>query len=130
MSVDILTETMIERAVDDVASLQDGLELSATSALDPHTWQVLIAEERPRAVAGSGVDAVIHARRLCRRHAEDRFDQRDAGPAVARRSVPAGGACLGLVCQRDVVRRRLGSQRRFACPGDERVVALRLAPCE
>jgi hypothetical protein len=30
MSVDIVTETMIERAVDDVASLQDGLELSAT----------------------------------------------------------------------------------------------------
>ena len=36
---------------------------AATAALDPRSW-ALVAEERPRAAAGSGVDAVIHARRL------------------------------------------------------------------
>jgi 2-polyprenyl-3-methyl-5-hydroxy-6-metoxy-1,4-benzoquinol methylase len=37
---------------------------SATAALDPRAWELLVAEERPRPVAGSGVDAVIRARRL------------------------------------------------------------------
>lgn len=33
------------------------------AALDHGAWQFLVAEERPRAAAGTGVDAVIHARR-------------------------------------------------------------------
>ena len=33
----------------------------AVRALDPLEWRVVIAEERPRAVAGTGVDAVIQA---------------------------------------------------------------------
>ncbi len=37
---------------------------AATAALDPRSWEVVVAEERPRAAAGSGVDAVIRARRL------------------------------------------------------------------
>ena len=37
---------------------------SAVAALDPRHWELVVAEERPRAVAGSGVDAVIRARRL------------------------------------------------------------------
>jgi len=37
---------------------------AATAALDPRSWEVIVAEERPRAAAGSGVDAVIRARRL------------------------------------------------------------------
>jgi 2-polyprenyl-3-methyl-5-hydroxy-6-metoxy-1,4-benzoquinol methylase len=37
---------------------------AATAALDPRSWQLVVAEERPRAAAGSGVDAVIRARRL------------------------------------------------------------------
>jgi 2-polyprenyl-3-methyl-5-hydroxy-6-metoxy-1,4-benzoquinol methylase len=36
---------------------------SATAALSTDQWELLIAEERTRAVAGSGVDAVILARR-------------------------------------------------------------------
>jgi len=36
---------------------------SAPAALDPGTWDLAVAEERPRAVAGTGVDAVIVARR-------------------------------------------------------------------
>ncbi len=36
----------------------------AVEALDPAGWQFVVAEDRPRVVAGSGVDAVIHARRL------------------------------------------------------------------
>ena len=36
----------------------------ALAVLDREHWELLIAEERPRAVAGSGVDAVIRARRL------------------------------------------------------------------
>jgi 2-polyprenyl-3-methyl-5-hydroxy-6-metoxy-1,4-benzoquinol methylase len=37
---------------------------SAVAALDPLRWELIVAEERPRAVAGTGVDAVIRARRL------------------------------------------------------------------
>ncbi|HEX6274959.1 MAG TPA: class I SAM-dependent methyltransferase [Polyangiaceae bacterium] len=35
----------------------------AVAALDPEVWEFVVAEERPRAVAGTGVDAVIRARR-------------------------------------------------------------------
>jgi SAM-dependent methyltransferase len=37
---------------------------SAVAALDPRHWELDVAEERPRAAAGTGVDAVIRARRL------------------------------------------------------------------
>lgn len=37
---------------------------SAVAALDPSRWELVVAEERPRAVAGTGVDAVILARRV------------------------------------------------------------------
>jgi SAM-dependent methyltransferase len=37
---------------------------AAVAALDPRRWGLVVAEERPRAAAGSGVDAVIRARRL------------------------------------------------------------------
>jgi hypothetical protein len=37
---------------------------SAVAALEPNAWELVVAEERARAVAGSGVDAVILARRL------------------------------------------------------------------
>jgi SAM-dependent methyltransferase len=33
----------------------------AVEALDPREWQVVVAEERPRTVAGTGVDAVVRA---------------------------------------------------------------------
>jgi hypothetical protein len=36
---------------------------TALAALDPGQWQPIVAEERPRAMAGTGVDAVIRARR-------------------------------------------------------------------
>ncbi|MBX3187462.1 MAG: class I SAM-dependent methyltransferase [Labilithrix sp.] len=36
---------------------------SATGALEPSAWDLVVAEERPRAIAGTGVDAVIVARR-------------------------------------------------------------------
>lgn len=35
----------------------------AVASLEPNTWDLLLAEERPRAQAGTGVDAVIVARR-------------------------------------------------------------------
>ena len=37
---------------------------TATAALDHQRWQAEVAEERPRPAAGTGVDAVIRARRL------------------------------------------------------------------
>lgn len=37
---------------------------SATAALAPNQWEIMVAEERARAVAGTGVDAVILARRV------------------------------------------------------------------
>lgn len=36
---------------------------AAKAQLDPRHWEFLVAEERQRSVAGSGVDAVIQARR-------------------------------------------------------------------
>jgi 2-polyprenyl-3-methyl-5-hydroxy-6-metoxy-1,4-benzoquinol methylase len=33
------------------------------AALDPERWELVVAEDRPRPVAGSGVDAVVRARR-------------------------------------------------------------------
>lgn len=36
---------------------------AALAALDPGGWQVIVAEDRPRPVVGTGVDAVIRARR-------------------------------------------------------------------
>ena len=36
---------------------------AAIAALDPHQWTFEIADDRPRSVAGTGVDAVIHAQR-------------------------------------------------------------------
>ncbi|HET9944472.1 MAG TPA: class I SAM-dependent methyltransferase [Actinomycetes bacterium] len=35
--------------------------VEALQALDPAHWQVVVAEERPRSVAGTGVDAVVRA---------------------------------------------------------------------
>ena len=37
---------------------------TAVSALDRDRWEVDVAEDRPKAAAGTGVDAVIRARRL------------------------------------------------------------------
>jgi hypothetical protein len=37
---------------------------AALAALDPHRWELVIAEDRPRTAAGTGVDAGIRARRL------------------------------------------------------------------
>lgn len=37
---------------------------SAVAALDPSRWELLVAQERARPAAGSGVDAVIRAQRL------------------------------------------------------------------
>jgi SAM-dependent methyltransferase len=36
---------------------------TALAALDPSEWEILLGEDRPRAVADTGVDAVVHARR-------------------------------------------------------------------
>ena len=40
---------------------------TAVAALDPGRWELIVAEDRRRAVAGTGVDAVICARRLSSR---------------------------------------------------------------
>lgn len=46
------------------AANQVQVSVEATiAALDPDAWDIIVAEERPRSVAGSGVDAVIRARR-------------------------------------------------------------------
>jgi SAM-dependent methyltransferase len=44
---------------------QQQVSVRATvAALDPDQWKVVVAEDRPRAAAGTGVDAVIRAWRL------------------------------------------------------------------
>ena len=35
---------------------------TVVAALDPHRWELIVAEDRPRATQGTGVDAVIRAR--------------------------------------------------------------------
>jgi 2-polyprenyl-3-methyl-5-hydroxy-6-metoxy-1,4-benzoquinol methylase len=45
------------------AAGQVQVSVEAAAALDPDRWDVVIAEDRPRATAGTGVDAVICARR-------------------------------------------------------------------
>jgi 2-polyprenyl-3-methyl-5-hydroxy-6-metoxy-1,4-benzoquinol methylase len=37
---------------------------SAVASLEPRRWEMVVSEERPRPIAGTGVDAVICARRL------------------------------------------------------------------
>jgi hypothetical protein len=37
---------------------------AAVAALDSRRWEFVVAEDRPRAAQGTGVDAVIRARRL------------------------------------------------------------------
>ncbi|AKF03973.1 class I SAM-dependent methyltransferase [Sandaracinus amylolyticus] len=37
---------------------------SAVAALDRSAWELVVAEERPRAIAGTGVDAVVLAKRV------------------------------------------------------------------
>ena len=44
------------------AQLQVSVE-AALAALSPDTWEPVVAEDRPRPQAGTGVDAVIRARR-------------------------------------------------------------------
>lgn len=36
---------------------------AALAALDPDRWELVVADDRPRPIAGTGVDAVIRARR-------------------------------------------------------------------
>lgn len=36
---------------------------AALAALDPNRWELVVADDRPRPIAGTGVDAVIRARR-------------------------------------------------------------------
>jgi hypothetical protein len=36
---------------------------AALAALDPECWKLVVADDRPRPAAGTGVDAVIRARR-------------------------------------------------------------------
>jgi len=46
-----------------VGQVQVSVE-DAIAALDSHRWEFVVAENRPRAAQGTGVDAVIRARRL------------------------------------------------------------------
>jgi hypothetical protein len=40
-----------------------GITKDALAALHPDRWELIVADDRPRPMAGSGVDAVIRARR-------------------------------------------------------------------
>jgi hypothetical protein len=57
--VDPATGAPTPAAVQVQVSVEEALE-----ALDPREWEVVVAEERPRAAAGTGVDAVVRA--ICR----------------------------------------------------------------
>lgn len=44
------------------AAGQTQVSVDAVAALDPPHWELIVAEDRPRATQGTGVDAVIRAR--------------------------------------------------------------------
>jgi len=48
------------------------VSVKMVAALDPRRWGIVVAEERPRPVAGTGVDAVLRARRLSCYHGTKR----------------------------------------------------------
>jgi SAM-dependent methyltransferase len=57
----------IDPATGNATAAADQVQISvdtALAALDQSEWEILVAEDRPRAAAGTGVDAVVHARRL------------------------------------------------------------------
>jgi 2-polyprenyl-3-methyl-5-hydroxy-6-metoxy-1,4-benzoquinol methylase len=57
----------IDPATGAATAAADQLQVSVeavAAALDPGRWELIVAEDRPRAMAGTGVDAVIRARRL------------------------------------------------------------------
>jgi hypothetical protein len=57
----------IDPATGDATAAAGQVQISvdtALAALDPREWEILLAEDRPRIVAKTGVDAVVHARRL------------------------------------------------------------------
>ena len=57
------SKTLLEHA-DKIARRPPNAHLTVEAAnLDSAVWQLIVAEERPRAVAGTGVDAVIRAQR-------------------------------------------------------------------
>jgi SAM-dependent methyltransferase len=56
----------IDPATGGATAAADQVQVSvegATAALDRDRWELVVAEDRPRAAAGTGVDAVIRARR-------------------------------------------------------------------
>jgi len=63
-----IADLHLGRALDGAATAAAGqIQVSvepAVAAFDPLRWEIIVAEERARLVAGSGVDAVIRARRL------------------------------------------------------------------
>ena len=59
----MLGHRALDPATDKPSQVQVSVE-SAIAALDSGSWQLALAEERPRAVTGPGVDSVILARRL------------------------------------------------------------------
>jgi hypothetical protein len=62
----------------------------AAAALDPHEWDIAVAEERPRAAVGTGVDAVVRAIRVA------------DGPAPVLRGAPHLVADHGSIDHVDV----------------------------
>lgn len=55
----------VDPATGDPTAAAGQVQVSVTgalAALDPSGWEVLVAQDRPRAAAGTGVDAVVHAR--------------------------------------------------------------------
>jgi SAM-dependent methyltransferase len=62
---------------------------AALEVLDPGRWEVIIAEERPRAVSGSGFDAVVCARR--HRGLPESSQQRDAATGQTGNAKPRDG---------------------------------------
>ena len=54
----------VDPATDDPTPAAGQVQVSvadAVEALDPREWQIVVAEERPRTAAGTGVDAVVRA---------------------------------------------------------------------
>jgi SAM-dependent methyltransferase len=91
------------------AAGQRQVSVAAAATLDPARWSVTVAEERPRAVAATGVDAVVCARRRLEPHTP---------PASSHTAFPGGivapsGGC-GATLDRD--ERRAGIRSKAMAP--------------
>ena len=91
-------------------SLQISVD-AATTALDPERWTLLVAEDRPRPMARSGVDAVVCPRR---RNSRRRLKV-DTAPSTLTYSISSVDVAAAGMVRWDKVSAPRGADRPLPC---------------